>query len=224
MSPNNLYQYSVISALMQGVARTGPTINQVLCHGDHGLGTVDHINGEVIVVDGLGVEATDVFPFIMMTHFKPTLSKRLPSLNMSNLQDGLSPLLPSRQNCFLSVRVDGRFDRVTFRVIPAQTQTREPLLALAQRQQMHSVENVRGLLFGFWSPSFTNGFSVSGFHLHFLSDDRSAGGHVTGFEAGDAKISAAVLKEYQVELPQDEDFHEVPIRGFGTDDMHAAEG
>jgi alpha-acetolactate decarboxylase len=43
MSPNSLYQYSIFSALMQGLAETGPTIGQVLSHGDHGFGTVSHL-------------------------------------------------------------------------------------------------------------------------------------------------------------------------------------
>ncbi|KAB8237498.1 uncharacterized protein BDW43DRAFT_263514 [Aspergillus alliaceus] len=67
-----------------------------------------------------------------------------------------------------------------------------------------------GLLFGFRSLGFSNGFSVAGFHLHFLSDDCNAGGHVTRLEAWDAKLSAAVIKEYRVRIHQEES-HEVPI-------------
>ncbi|KAF7589711.1 hypothetical protein BBP40_003909 [Aspergillus hancockii] len=226
MPPNNLYP---------GLAQTGPSINEVLTHGDHGLGTVAHLNGELIIVDGEGYHLTpdnqprkvtpaDRFPFMMVTQFRPTVTKQLASLTMPTLHTALSPLLPSKQNCFLSVRVDGLFHQVAFRVIPAQSTAREPLSELAKRQQFQSVQNVQGLLFGFWSPAFSNGFSVAGFHLHFISDDRTAGGHVTGFDTRDATLSAAVLKEYQVEMPQHEEFHEVPIRNFASTDLYAAEG
>ncbi|KAE8376648.1 hypothetical protein BDV26DRAFT_231168 [Aspergillus bertholletiae] len=62
------------------------------------------------------------------------------------------------------------------------------------------------------------------FNLHFISDDRAAEGHVTGFEAWDVKLSAEVLKEYRVELPQAEDFHEVPVWNHDEGQNYAAEG
>ncbi|KAE8356102.1 alpha-acetolactate decarboxylase [Aspergillus coremiiformis] len=232
---NNIYQYSVLSALMQGLAHAGPTAQQILTHGDHGLGTVSHMNGEIIIVDGeiyhftahnqlRKVDATEIFPFLMITQFRPTLTKHLPTLTLSTIPAALAPLLPSHQNSFLSVRIDAFFDQVAFRVIPGQSDAKEWLVDLAKRQQHHSVHRLRGVLFGFWSPSFSNGFSIAGFHLHFLAADRSAGGHVTGFEARDVTLSAAVVQEYRVELPQDGAFHESPIRHFGEDLLHAAEG
>ncbi|KAK6823086.1 hypothetical protein RU639_005885 [Aspergillus parasiticus] len=153
----------------------------------------------------------------MLTQFKPTLTKSLPSLAMPTLHTALAPLLPSKQNCFLSVRVDGVFNQVAFRLMPAPPREKQPLFDLSRRQQLQYAHNVRGLLFGFWSPGCSNGFSVAGFHLHFISDDRTAGGHVTGFEAWDVKLSAGVLKDYVVELPQDEDFLEVLIRSYEED-------
>ncbi|KAE8136591.1 hypothetical protein BDV38DRAFT_283803 [Aspergillus pseudotamarii] len=136
---------------------------------------------------------------------------------MPTLHTALAPLLPSKQNALLSVRVDGVFNQVAFRVIPAPPREQPPLFNWSRRQQLQSAHNVRGLLFGFWSPGCSNGFSVAGFHLHFIADDRTAGGHVTGFEAWDVKLSAGVLKEYGVELPQEEDFLEVPIRNYEED-------
>ncbi|KAB8078478.1 hypothetical protein BDV29DRAFT_187983 [Aspergillus leporis] len=147
MSPNSLYQYYVFSALMQGLAETGPTIGQVLSHGDHGFGTAYHFTPDNQLRK---VETTDTFPFIMITHFRPTLTKQLHSMKIPSLYTALSPLLPSKQYC-LSVRVD--------------------------------------------SVSTSNGFMSPDFICISISDDRTAGGHVTGFETGDAKLSAAMTKE-----------------------------
>ncbi|OGM42727.1 alpha-acetolactate decarboxylase [Aspergillus bombycis] len=153
----------------------------------------------------------------MITQFKPTLIKSLPSLAMPTLHTALAPILPLKQNSFLSVRVDAVFNQVAFRLMPAPPRERSPLSDLSKRPQLQSVHNVRGLLFGFWSPGCSNGFNGAGFHLHFISDDRTAGGHVTGFDAWDVKLSAGVLKEYGAKLPQDEDFLEVPIRHYEED-------
>ncbi|KAE8393135.1 hypothetical protein BDV23DRAFT_170520 [Aspergillus alliaceus] len=172
MSPSSSFNYSILSALRQGLAQIGPTIRQILPHGDHGLGTASHLNGEMIIVDGEAYH----FNSDNQLHKLENLS----SLTMPTLHTALSPLLPSKRNCLLSLRLDG---------VP----------------QMFG-----GLLFGFRSLGFSNGFSVAGFHLHFLSDDCNAGGHVTRLEAWDVKLSAAVIKEYRVMIHQEES-HEVPI-------------
>lgn len=177
-------------------------------------GQVYHFNPEN---RSRSVNTIGIFPFIMIAQLKPTLTKSLPSLAMPTLHTALAPLLPSKQNSFLSVRVDGVFSQVAFRMIPAPPREQQPLFDLLRRQRLQSAHNVRGLLFGFWSPGCSNGFSVAGFHLHFISDDRTAGGHVTGFEAWDVKLSAGVLKEYGAELPQDEDFLEAVIRNYEED-------
>ncbi|EAW09998.1 acetolactate decarboxylase [Aspergillus clavatus NRRL 1] len=232
---NIVYQYSVLSALMQGIADGGITAAQLLTHGDHGLGTVSHMDGEIVIVDGEAyhftsdhrlrpVQPTDTLPFAMATRFQPTWSNPVHDLTMDSLSAALAPLLPSRQNSFLSIRMDGSFRKILFRVVPAQSVPGEPLGALAKRQDLTTHVAVCGTLFGFYSPPFTTGFSVAGFHLHFLSHDRRMGGHVLSFDAEEGELKAAVANQYQVEFPQSESFHQEPIRAFVETEIHQAEG
>ena len=51
-----------------------------------------------------------------------------------------------------------------------------------------------------------------GFHVHFLSDDRKAGGHVLQFGAEDAELSVAVVRRYTVQLPETEEIIVDPDR------------
>lgn len=235
MSINNLYQYSILGALMDGICQTGTRLQDVLSYGDHGLGTVSNLNGEIVIVDGEAyhfppgqqlrkIGPSDVLPFIMITRFKPTIEKTLSYLTMALLPHALDPLLPFKQNCFLSVRVDGKFNNIMFRVIAGQSKPREPLVDLAKRQKVVTSNNSEGVLFGFWSPTFSGGFSVAGFHLHFLSKDKSQGGHVLGFDANHVRLQGATITEYTVELPQSKEFNEEPIRISQDAELHAAEG
>ncbi|KAJ6109608.1 hypothetical protein N7486_001843 [Penicillium sp. IBT 16267x] len=232
---NHLYQYSILSALMHGICREGTTIANLLIHGDHGLGTISGMNGELVIVekevyhflpDGKlrQVEPTDIIPFAMITRFDPTLTTHPVSLNMSTISTELSPLLPASQNSFLSIRVDALFTRMTFRVMPPQSKPRESLSELAKRQELHHATHSRGILVGFWSPGFTSGFSVAGFHLHFLSEDRTQGGHVMEFDAEDVVLRAAAINEYNVEFPASGEFQDEPIGEVLAKDLHAAEG
>ena len=86
------------------------------------------------------------------------------------------------------------------------------------------MENVGGTLFGFWSPAFSGGFRVPGFHLHFLSEDRSQGGHVMEFEAQKVQLQAAVIGEYQIELPGHEEFNQDVIGNVAEEELRKAEG
>ncbi len=52
MATNELLQFSVVSALMDGVASDGMPVAELLTHGDHGLGTFRYMVGEMIVLDG----------------------------------------------------------------------------------------------------------------------------------------------------------------------------
>lgn len=231
---NTLYQYSILSALMKGLCKKGLPASQALQKGTHGLGTVPYLNGEVIILDGKiyhfpsdgplrQLEPDDTVPFCMVTDFAPTLTKSLSKVSTWTLVTALHPLLPAQQNRFLSVLVRGCFD-VRFRVIAAQTAACESLGELAKKAKVYTVHGIRGTIFGFWSPAFSTGFGVSGFHLHFLSEDRSTGGHVLDFEGSDVQVEAASVGEYRVELPLDEEFNSAVIGYVGGNELHEAEG
>ncbi|PWY75069.1 hypothetical protein BO70DRAFT_364141 [Aspergillus heteromorphus CBS 117.55] len=162
----------------------------------------------------------------MATFFRPTLTNHLPSLSMATLSTALSPLLPHRQNAFLAVKVTSVFSHVTLRVIPAQSHPGEGLADLAKRQDQPTAENISGTLFGFWSPAYSMGMSLSGFHVHFLSDDRRVGGHVLDFSAGEGgcRVEAAVMEQYTVRVPASEEFHSGVVSVGSLADLLAAEG
>ncbi|BCR92988.1 acetolactate decarboxylase [Aspergillus luchuensis] len=232
---NCIYQYSVLGALMNGICQDGTTAQNILKHGDHGIGTIRGLNGELVIIDGVAyhfpangplrpVEAADIIPFAMTTWFQPTLTSHVPCISMSTLFDSLLPVFPDEQNVFLSIRLVASFSRVVFRVIPAQSKPRESLLALAKRQEIRECTRIQGTLFGFWSPRYTSGFSIPGFHLHLLSADRTVGGHVIDFDAEDGQLAAAVVRNYQVELPASEEFREAPLNCVKEQDLHTAEG
>ncbi|EAW08930.1 acetolactate decarboxylase [Aspergillus clavatus NRRL 1] len=235
MPLNHLYQYSLIGSLMQGVCEDGVSAAKVLTQGTHGLGTVSLLDGEIIVVDNEAyhftstgevrtVAPTDTIPFAMMTDFRPTMSIGISALDLASLPQHVSPLLGDGKNYFLAVRVDGYFPSVTVRIIPKREKADEALGDLARRQTVRSLSHTRGTLFGFWSPEYTAGLSVVGFHLHYLSQDRRAGGHVLAFEAREAQLSAAVLEQCHLELPGTVEFRQTPIQVPELAAVESAEG
>ena len=57
-------------------------------------------------------------------------------------------------------------------------------------------------MLGFRFPDYAEGIEVSGYHLHFISDDRSRGGHVLGSRcAGTLRVRLDPSSDLHVELP-----------------------
>ncbi|RHZ56256.1 acetolactate decarboxylase [Aspergillus thermomutatus] len=235
MSPNQIYQFSLIGSLMHGVCHDGIPASHILQKGTHGLGTVADLDGEIVVVDSeayhftsAGVvrrlASTDTIPFAMMTDFHPTTTTQLASLDTEGLLEHVSPLLGPGRNYFLAVRVDAFFPSLSVRIIPKRENPDEALGDLTRRQSVTSIENSTGSLVGFWSPEYTAGLSVAGFHLHYLSDDRRAGGHVLDFRAHEASVSVAVVREYHIELPVTGEFRETGIKVPELAEVEQAEG
>ncbi|KAI9926004.1 hypothetical protein ASPWEDRAFT_108628 [Aspergillus wentii DTO 134E9] len=227
---NHIHQYSVFSALMHGLASDGTTLSHILKDTNHGIGTACGINGEIIILDGKVYHFTskdelrmltpsDTTPLIVATDFQPTMTKSLSTLSMASLQEALYPYLPSRQNNFISLRLDGTFTHITYRVVNPQLAPKEPLMQVARRQTVKSYHDIKGSVFGFYSPPYTNGFSMAGFHIHFLSDDRKAGGHVLDFDAEKITLKAAVGTHLHLELPGGEEFNEEPIQPSIAEDL-----
>ena len=53
-----------------------------------------------------------------------------------------------------------------------------PLVEVVQDQHVFDFTDVEGTLVGFRFPDYAQGVEVPGYHMHFISADRTRGGHV----------------------------------------------
>ncbi|KAJ0158534.1 Alpha-acetolactate decarboxylase [Colletotrichum tanaceti] len=231
MAVNEIFQYSIISALMDGVASTGLPVSQLVAHGDHGLGTFRHMVGEMIILDGKIYQmksdntvtpvdtspASDaVAPFAMVTRLRPTATVRAAFADKKRLFEHLSRHLPGSRNFFLAIRIEGVFKGVTVRTAGGQSRPGEGLVEVGRNQASHTFEEpVRGTVVGFRSPEYTMGISVAGDHLHFITEDRTQGGHILSFGTdGEVDIGAAQISKWHLELPtNDPEFARARLEG-----------
>ncbi|KAL2174910.1 alpha-acetolactate decarboxylase [Thermothelomyces heterothallicus CBS 202.75] len=226
MAYNEVFQYSIISALMDGVASHGPPVARILEHGDHGLGTFQNMNGEMIVLDGqvyqmkadgsvVHIDPTDtITPFATVTRFKPTEQRRATVVGKAGLEALLTGLFPNAKNHFLAVRMDGVFRKVNVRTAGGQTKPREGMVDVCARQTVHRFAGVKGTIVGFRCPPYVMGINVAGDHFHFIAEDRQRGGHILEFETeGDVDITAAQMSNFHLELPtEDDEFNDAELK------------
>ncbi|KAH6605551.1 alpha-acetolactate decarboxylase [Trichoderma cornu-damae] len=241
MAYNELYQYSVVSALMEGLGETGLPYKDLVAHGDHGLGTFRRMAGEMICIDGevyqmksdgsiIAIDSsaagtgTDVAPFAMVTRFRPSITTNFAFEDKQGFSDALSRLFPKSKNRYIAFRVDGLFQSVAVRTADGQRFRHEKLRELHRRQTTYEFTNVRGSLVGFRSPEFLQGVSVAGDHLHFISEERDRGGHVLDCKsAGEIRVSASILSTVHLELPGDDDYNEAELK-LDSDGIRVVEG
>lgn len=224
-SDDTLFQTSTISALMDGVYDGTMTFKDLGSHGDFGLGTFAALDGEMVGVDGkfyqirsdgvaYRVNDSMTTPFAAVTFFTPDETIALnDTSNLTQLESYLDGKLITK-NIFYAVRIDGTFDYVKTRSVPAQSKPYPPLLeAVSKGQKIFEFHNISGTIVGFRCPSFADGVNVPGYHMHFITADKSAGGHILDFELKNASIKVDELSELDMDLPDSEEFYQADLSG-----------
>jgi len=209
--PDRITQVSVINALMVGRYDGVMPIAELLRHGDFGVGTLDHLDGELIVLDGKAYqvrgdgEIAEVgpdrsTPFAVVTPFQPDGEFPCPAVaSLTDLDARLDEALPTRNN-FVAIRVDGRFASVTLRSVHRQEPPYKPLAEVAESQSVWTHENLSGTLVGVRCPPWVVGLNVPGYHWHFLADNRKVGGHVLNLRVLDGRVRSNVSRDWVIKL------------------------
>ncbi|KAK3312832.1 alpha-acetolactate decarboxylase [Apodospora peruviana] len=211
MAHNEIHQYSIVSALMDGVASHGVPISTILAYGDHGLGTFRHMDGEMIMkADGsiipIDPPRNTMTPFASATRFQPTVKTKASLKAKQDLADLLESVFPSGRNHFLAFRMDGLFSSVHVRTAAGQGSPRDQMPGAVERQTTHTFHSIRGTVIGFRAPEYVTGINVVGNHLHFISEDRQRGGHILALETeGEVDVQAASLSKFHLELPTEDE-------------------
>ena len=210
--PHHLFQASTIGALLEGAYEGDVTFAELAGQGDLGLGTLNHLDGEMIALDGRFYRADvkgrinevapeERTPFAVMTWFTPAISLALEEpLTHEELLAALDDAIPAgADSC--AVRIDGEFERIKARSVPRQEPPYRPLADVVAEQNVFELLGVTGTVAGFRFPDYAEGVEVSGYHLHFIDSERRRGGHV--FECSPTSATAAIdpSEGLSVELP-----------------------
>ena len=120
------------------------------------------------------------------------------------------------------MRVDGHFDAVHVRAA-CRTAPGVPLAVATEQQAEFELAGVDGTMVGFWSPPYASGVEIAGYHLHFLSDDRRAGGHVLDCRGRGLRVRVQEESDVHLALPDTAAFRAADLTGDPTADLDRAE-
>lgn len=186
-----LFQVSTFSALLNGTYEGTKTFRDLKKLGDFGIGTLQFLDGEMIAldrefyqikVDGQTspIHNSMKTPFAAVTFFEvdKTLKIEGDPIDFQTLKTSLDSLIFDH-NIIYAIRIDGHFKSVNARSVPAQDKPYRNLEDVIKYDQViYELREVNGTMIGFWYPAYTGGISIPGYHFHFITQDRTKGGHV----------------------------------------------
>ena len=232
--PRLLFQTSTLQALMAGVYDGDLTFRELARHGDFGLGTFEGLDGEMIALDGAfyqikadgrvyPVAGSMKTPFAEVTFFKAGRTHMIEKpMNLRQLLEYVDRLLPS-PNLPYAVRIDGLFPYVKTRSIPRQQKPYPPLAAAAAKQVVFELANVKGVIVAFRHPAYLADINLSGYHCHFITADRRAGGHLLDCRVEGATAAVEALPNFWLRLPESGEFSRTDLTGDRRQELEKVE-
>lgn len=214
---DTVYMASTIHALVEGLFDGEISIGELKRHGDIGMGAVDHVDGELVLVDGIAyrvkadgtvaiLQDTDKTPYALATPFDADYRRQIDEeVDFEQLKQRLDSEL-GRPGLPYAFRIEGTFSYVKTRSVPGQHKPYPRLIELIKKQPLFELQNVPGIIVGFRLPEHLESLAVPGYHFHFLTADRKTGGHLLAFRAAGLRIAADLSPTVHTVLPENEAF------------------
>ncbi len=208
---HTVFQASTYHALKEGILDGDTSFGELRKHGDFGLGTLNGLDGEMVALNGEFFQIKsdssvhlipddDKSPFAVVTFFRSDKKISLPQIkNFKELQDTLDRLQIDRDS-ILAIKAVALFERIKLRSPRKQPQPYPPLEEALKSQAEFELNNLKGTLVGFRFPKYMDGVNVPGDHLHFISTDKKAGGHIMDCVIESADLQLEVISNLSVKF------------------------
>jgi len=238
MKSNKIYQASTLQALALGYTKSVVTVGELLGHGDTGLGTFENVDGEMIVVDGVCYQAkqdgsivpaseeTGV-PFAVSGFVKDGRKFEIEKLtDIESIKQELTLRIEEDfgLNSIHIARIDGWFESVHARAgAPYRSQHVTLKNILSKTQKDFCFERLYGTLVCVYYPDYMDGINAAGWHLHFISQDRTLGGHIFQVSLSSGECLLQKMDRIEIQLPREAAFDTYSLKQASRDEIAEVE-
>lgn len=232
------YQVSTLQALALGFSKSVITVGELLQHGNLGLGTFEDVDGEMIVLDGkcyraknngevVPAENERGVPFASICCFQSNRSEGFEKMDtIEQIKEWLTLRIEEEfgLNSMYAVRINGEFSRVDARS-ESGTKAHHVTLkdALNVTQKAFIFENIKGSLVCVYYPDYMDGINASGWHMHFLSEDKRKGGHVFDISMTKGNASFCKITSLEIRIPDSPAFDTYALKGASKEEIQSVE-
>lgn len=200
----NLHQVSAFEALRVGHYDGSYEVTKLTRYGDFGLGTYNGLDGEMVVLGGRIFQINgfgDVHspqkeaktPFAFVTHFEANKSFTIAHpISSAGLQAEIDRRFPTG---IVAIHIHGTISNLMARSFAPQHKPYLPFASITDRQSLFPYGSAAGDLVGFRMPKDVGTLNVPGYHFHFISADRTHGGHVLKFGIRSGEVDLMPIKK-----------------------------
>lgn len=235
---NKMYQVSTLQALALGYTREVIKVKEFMEYGNIGLGTFEDVNGEMIVVDGncyradekghvTKADPDDGVPFAVITTCEGDRNLFIEDIpNIDRLKKWLNQYIDNHftLNSMHIARIDGEFDIIKARSESGlHTHHVELKELLKDRQKDFTFENIEGSIVAVYFPDYMDGINAAGWHLHFISKDKTCGGHIFDISAKSLTGRIETISCLEMLLPESPAYDTYALKSANANDIKAVE-
>ncbi|MDO6516815.1 acetolactate decarboxylase [Zobellia uliginosa] len=214
---NTIHQYAPTVALLNSIYEGDITPQQMVQQGNIGIGTVNHLAGELVAVDGVvytidaegGIaEAPNDLesPNMTMINFQP--KKTVTVKNIGSYEDLTKELqkYATSINSFYAYRIKGEFGYLKMASAHKVENEDVSLFEYLDTRVMYTRENIKGTLVGLFTPDYLGNIVIPGMHFHFLSEDIKLGGHLEDIKFDKLQVEIQEVNQVNLQLPETKKF------------------
>lgn len=200
------------------------TVKDLLSDCDTGIGTYEGLDGEALIVNGVAYKGTadgtvvkmadtDKLAFSTVTKFDHSVKEQ----TITNVEDiktlkaKLQPIVDQNKNIFYMFLAHAKFSKMHVRSCYKCAKPYPTHAETACEQREYHYENEEGI-------------NLPGWHFHFLSDDKTHGGHILGLSADEFTFKMNAIPEFDLILPTDHDFGKLNPTKDLSESTNAVEG
>ena len=184
---------------------------ELLAFGDTGIGTFHCANGEMIVLDRTVYQAAwsgCVYPAEDMTtpladimFFEPVFECKFTHISsIEALKSMLMEIVETKgKDLFYMAKITGNFKKIHVRSAYPQTKPFKPLEILLETDEvLFEHENLAGTIIGLYCPDSIGKLNSSGWHFHFISADKTKGGHLLDISFDKATVQIDLTDNFKL--------------------------
>lgn len=232
-----LFQVSAWNALALGNFDAAVSVRELLRHADTGIGVGAALDGAVILEDGVAYRAMADGKITVMEPetgiaFAAAMAfdENAPDVELKNigslesLQQALEPFVNSNRNIFYMIKAGGVFNDVHLCSWDACQKPYPALAEAAKNRHEFCFENTRGNVIAVWCPQYLSRICLPGWHFHYLSSDKTQGGHVLDLSVDRLHMKIHRIERFDLMLPQNPEFAQRDLcEGLSAETAAAAE-
>lgn len=220
---NTVHQYAPTVALLNSIYEGVITPEQMVQQGNIGLGTVNHLDGELIAVDGIvytidaegGIKKAPSnlkSPNMTMINFQPKETVEVVNIDSYEALTNALKIHMTSKNSFYVYRIIGEFKYLKMASAHKVESDDVSLFDYLDTRVMYTRENIKGTLVGLFTPDYLGNIVIPGMHFHFLSKDIKLGGHLEDINFDKLTIEIQEVNQVNLQLPKVKKFRERELK------------